>query len=524
MSEPAGHRQAVLRSTRPSRINSKFFRLIPGGKGMSEYQPFPMQRVIHASKALYRVACLGRQVGKSELASAEAAFELCTNANSEGWVVAPVHKQTKVIYLRTVEKVIAALEKPEFAHLKANVRRSDLEIEVEHYDRDWRASGAKKLGTAKFAGRSAAKLDNLVGATLTYLIIDEAAVVQQEAWEVALEPMLSTTQGWVLFISTPRGFNWFYEIYERGRSTAPEDVAWESFNAPSWDANPVVPRTYYQKKKLEKPDLEFRQEYGAEFVSNSGSVFQGIDGCPKMAVDADLSDYQRERLISLSYNPKHAYVVGADFGRLQDYTVYTVMDTTSRQMVASYRFDYVDWDRQLAELKRVSDEYGGALVVGDNNGVGDYIQLECAKLGIPFEGLKFTGTEVKTQTINHLAIGLEQGYLAIQDDPSLYKELRLYKYTRTESGQLKMAAEGRNHDDRVVSLALAYSKCEHVGQAEGLTPEETSMMKRLESDLDNLREIASRGDSNVLGIEVLGDYGAMDALSDLSALNRSLMN
>lgn len=518
---------AGLKLTRPVRANPSFFRFIPGGKGQPEYKPFPMQKAIHASKALYRVACLGRQVGKSELAAAEAAFELCTNPHSEGWIVAPVFKQANVIFSRTLDKVLAAVEHPEFAHLKVKFRRgSDLEIEVEHYDRPHTQPGAKKLGTAKFAGKSGAKIDNLVGATLTYLIIDEAAVVDQRAWEIALEPMLSTTQGWVLFISTPRGFNWFYEAYMRGQSTAPEDMAWESFNAPSWDANPTVPRSYYEDQKLKKPELEFRQEYGAEFVSNSGSVFQGVDTCPKLEINPELSDYQREYLLAKPYDKKHVYIIGADFGRLQDYTVYTVLDITTKEMVASYRYSFVDWDRQLEHLKLVSDVWGGALSVGDNNGVGDFLESEARKLGIPFEGVKFTGTVVKSETINHLAIGLEQGYLTILNDPSLLKELRLYKYNRTESGQLTMKAEGRGHDDRVVSLALAYSKIEHVGMLEVLNARDASLIDLIDR-FDSSDLVPSEGDGR-FDLELFDDsdlsgLGSFETLGDLDALNLSLL-
>lgn len=520
-----------MKVARPSRISGGFFKLIPGGKGQPQYEPYPMQRAIHANRALYRVACLGRQVGKSELAAAEASYELCTQVGSNGWIVAPTFEQAEIIFSRTMQKVQGALTHPEFAHLKARYKKgAKLEIEVEHYDRDWRTPGAVLLGRANFKGKSGKEPDNLVGATLTYLIIDEAAVMQEQAWTQALSPMLSTTQGWVLFISTPRGFNWFYEAYMRGESTSPEDVAWESFNAPSWDANPDVPRSYYEDQKLKKPELEFRQEFGAEFVSNSGSVFQGVDTVPKLEIRPELSDYERERLLCAEPDRRHTYVIGADFGRLQDYTVYTVLDLNTRQMVASYRYSFVDWDRQLEALKEVSDTWQGALVVGDNNGVGDRLEAEAGKLGIPFEGLKFTGTAVKSECINHLAIGLEQGYLAIQNDPSLIKELRLYKYNRTASGQLTMKAEGRGHDDRVVSLALAYSKLEHTGALPELSAHDADILSLADSDFDGFASLVSGGEGNVFGLEgfvhgsINDGLDGLGALGELDALNLRLVN
>lgn len=497
--------ESKLRTQRPTRPGPSFFSLVPDPRNPGEsYNPFPMQKKIHYSKALYRVACLGRQVGKSELASVEAAFELTANIGSAGWIVAPVFEQAQVIFKRTLEKVEAIAEL--MPHLKVKSKKgATLEIEVTHYDRPHTQRGAKIVGRSHFNGKSGSAPDNLRGATLTYLIIDETAMMDEAVWFEALKPMLSTTQGWVLFVSTPKGFNWFYEIYEKGQSLDEENVAWESFRAPSWVANPTVPLEYYESEKKVLPDLEFRQEYGAEFVSNSGSVFQGVDSCPKLLVHPRLSSYTEGRVQAKPVNPRDRYVIGADFGRLQDYTVFTVLNLDKREMVASYRVPYIDWDRQLELLKSVSIEWNNAMVVGDNNGVGDYLEQQALKMGIPFKGLKFTGAQVKSEVINHLAIALERGYLAIIDDPDLLKELRLFKYQRTQSGQLKMQAEGRAHDDRVVSLALAYSQFEQVGTL--IAPDGRSDMG------DDLHQQVLRSFEKTQAIDSL--YGSSpDALPD----------
>lgn len=510
----------ALRITRPHRPSPGFFSLVPDPrKPGASYDPFPMQRKIHYSKALYRVACLGRQVGKSELASVEAAYELTMHPGSSGWIVAPIFEQAQVIFKRTLEKVEAIAE--QLPHLKIKARKgATLEIEVTHYDRPWRDKGARVVGKSTFNGRSGQNPDNLRGATLTYLIVDETAMMGENVWFEGLKPMLSTTQGWVLFVSTPKGFNWFHEMFLKGESTEGENVAWESFRAPSWDANPTVPRAYYEGERLVLPDLLFRQEYGAEFVSTSGSVFQGVDACPRVPVNPHLSAPVDGVLISRPVDPAARYVVGADFGRLQDYTVYTVMDLDSREMVASYRYPFVDWDRQLLHLERVSREWNNALVVGDNNGVGDYLEQQARKLGIPFEGLKFTGSQVKSEVINHLAIGMEHGYVAIQDDPELIKELQQFKYSKTEGGTLKMQAEGRGHDDRVISLALAYSKFGHTGvlpltpQWDQASAQEQDPTFRAFEKIDAVQSM--HGKSELLGSLSFG-------LAELDRVNASLL-
>ena len=497
----------VLRTTRPTRPGPSFFAAVPNEKLSAAYEPFPMQKKIHYSKALYRIACLGRQVGKSELSSVEAAFELCVNPGSKGWVVAPTFGQASIIFKRTLAKAQWYVQRHPNLRLKYR-RGASLEITVEHFDRDWKLPGAVSVGMSEFNGKSGNQPDNLVGATLTYLIIDEAAVVQQMAWEEALSPMLSTTQGWVLFVSTPRGFNWFYDLFMKGRSALAEDIAFESFNAASWDANPTVPRSFYESEKRKKTELVFRQEYGAEFVSNSGSVFQGIDKLPFLAYDPALSRPEEGVLVSRKPRLDATYTIGADFGKMQDYTVYTVLDMTSTQVVATYRYGFVDYDRQLDSLKKLSDHWNGALVVGDIGGPGEVLDKEARKLGIPWEGVKFTGAVKKAEVINHLAIGLEQGYVQLLDDPGLIHELRMYKYRRTDSGQLVMKAEGRGHDDRVVSLALAYSK---VGAHGTVNYEELEQM--LAAEFDNPSPVS-------LGHQQSGFTPGGDLFSEANSLLR----
>jgi hypothetical protein len=67
--------------------------------------------------------------------------------------------------------------------------------------------------------KSADRFDNLRGARVDFLVVDEAAMVDREAWEPTLRPMLSDTQGRAMFISTPRWHNWFYELFIRGQDS-----------------------------------------------------------------------------------------------------------------------------------------------------------------------------------------------------------------------------------------------------------------------------------------------------------------
>jgi len=103
------------------------------------------------------------------------------------------------------------------------------------------------------------------------LVIDEAAHARylKEAWERAISPTLTDYQGAAWFISTPNGLNYFYELFQRGRSPAYPD--WESFHMPS-TANPHLRPEEIETNRRELPELVFRQEYLAEFVTFGGGL------------------------------------------------------------------------------------------------------------------------------------------------------------------------------------------------------------------------------------------------------------
>lgn len=98
------------------------------------------------------------------------------------------------------------------------------------------------------------------------LVIDEAAHARylQEAWERAIAPTLTDYQGEAWFISTPKGINFFHDLYQRGMDQ--EQTDWQSWHMPT-TVNPHISEAEVARYKAELPELVFRQEYLAEFVT-----------------------------------------------------------------------------------------------------------------------------------------------------------------------------------------------------------------------------------------------------------------
>ena len=62
--------------------------------------------------------------------------------------------------------------------------------------------------------RSAENPDTLRGLKLYFAVLDEAAFIKDDStWTKIIRPALSDLEGEALFVSSPDGRNWFYDLY-----------------------------------------------------------------------------------------------------------------------------------------------------------------------------------------------------------------------------------------------------------------------------------------------------------------------
>jgi len=138
--------------------------------------------------------------------------------------------------------------------------------------------------------------DSLRGVGLDYLVIDESAFIDERTWKEVLRPTLSDKLGGALFISSPTGRNWFYELYQLGQSG--EDKDWMSWQFTTLEGG-NVPAEEIETAKRDLDARTFEQEYEAKFVSYTGLVYYGFD-------------YQ-ENVMPLKVDPTKPLLVGMDF-------------------------------------------------------------------------------------------------------------------------------------------------------------------------------------------------------------------
>ena len=289
-------------------------------------------------------------------------------------------------------------------------------------------------------------IDSCRGRKYGRVVIDEAAMVRdlQEAWEAVIRPTLTDLRGDAWFLSTPKGRNYFWELHSRGGDTDHPDYA--AWTMPT-TANPFIDPAEVEAARLELPERVFRQEFLAEFIEDAGGVFRGVHD----VIDTGRSENEQAQ-------PGAFYSVGIDLARLEDFTVLSVLDSSGRQ-VYHERFNRISWERQIAAIVRVVKAFNARVVI-DSTGVGDPVtetlRKACWEAGasVDIEEFRFSSV-TKEQVINRLAIDIEQRAVRLMDIPTQTHELLAYEYELTTGGNVRMNAPAGQHDDCVISLALA---------------------------------------------------------------------
>jgi hypothetical protein len=317
---------------------------------------------------------------------------------------------------------------------------------------------------------SADNPDSIRGFGFNGLVIDEAAAIPRDVWHYVLRPTIAQTLGWAVFVSTPKGRNWFYDLHTRGLDPTETDYA--SFTFPS-NASPYFPPKEWEEAKRTLPEDVFRQEYMAEFMEDSAGVFRGVDAC---LVNSDQSTVNGEQY-------HRQVVIGCDVAKHTDWTVLIAMDAETGRCFAMERFNMLDWPIQKERIVGFARRWRGRVIL-DATGVGDPIYDDLKRVLPDIEGFKLTAGS-KTELVQRLIVAVEQRQLcwpsvSRQSDgrtvgqlgseltkppdcrtagPSdwgiLTAEMKRYEYEIRPAGGISYGAPSGYHDDCVMALALA---------------------------------------------------------------------
>jgi phage terminase large subunit-like protein len=214
------------------------------------FELLPWQKEVYSDKTRFKVIVAGRRCGKSRLSAVALLVEgLKCPQGSAVMYVAPTQGQARQI----IWDLLMDLGRDVISG--SHVNNMDITL----------------INGAKIYVRGADRPDTLRGVSLTFVVLDEVADIKSDTWEKVLRAALSDKKGNALFIGTPKGRNWFYDMYNLG--TEGDDEEWKSWHFTTRD-NPLIDPKEIEGARKTLSSFSFKQEYEASFDNAGTDLFK----------------------------------------------------------------------------------------------------------------------------------------------------------------------------------------------------------------------------------------------------------
>lgn len=284
--------------------------------------------------------------------------------------------------------------------------------------------------------------DSIRGKKFKRFIVNEAAFVPNllDIFNLVIRPTLIDFQGEADFAGTPKGMNGFWNLYNQ----TGED--WQRWQMSSY-SNPHINKAELDGLKATMLERAFQQEIMAQFLEDGGGVFRNVIACA-IATRQDKGQEGRQ------------YVIGADWGRTNDATVFCVVDLSERALVYYDRMTDTDFSSQRVRLQALAQRFNNAVVLAETNSIGQPQFEELQRMGLYVQGFNTTNS-TKQEIISALQLAFEQQSIKILNDAQVTSELMAYQAERLPSGLMRYGAPDGMHDDIVMSLAFAWHAATH---------------------------------------------------------------
>ena len=395
----------------------------------------------------------GRQVGKSTVVSLAILWMLIVKNRQIREVgkvrvkepaiyisVAPSYSQAQIIFGKITNILF---ERYEFYKLfiKKIKRSSSREEIISVFDSRYISRSVKgKAGS-----------DVLRGFTASGIVVDEAAFIPdlEDIYRNIFEPMTSTTNGWVIFISSPnRQDDFFYQIF---KGKIPN---WKVFHWTT-DMNPLAKDFFEQMKAELGPDHPvFLREYLAKPAKAADQIFsdEAILKAMRGRYAKRIEDYD-------------AFGFGLDLGVSHDHSVLSVVGYYKEkkviELIKLVKFpSMTPWDEVVntslheiepfITLEKPSFGYFDATVFGKQ------VEKLFPNLTFYFAPFKFT-SQSRMELIALLKSVVESEKLIIDpfEGQELVREMKNMRFRITHTGNIRPDHPKYEHDDCVMATAMA---------------------------------------------------------------------
>ena len=391
------------------------------------FEPFSYQARLLLDKSKRIVSCMGRQTGKTVTVGAKAIHFAFTRPETTTLIVSPSLRQSMIMFDRVLSFVRRSTILP-----KSVVRQTRTVIQLSN------GSQIIALPCSEYFLR---------GYTAHLIICDEAAFMPEEVITQIVFPMISTTEGYAIFLSTPWGRdNFFYRAFM--------DPDYSVHHVKSREC-PIISKEFLDEMRRNMTDEAYRMEYEAEFTEAATSYFPQdlIRSCidPTLELQHDVEALGRQ---------EGNFCGGCDLGKLRDYSVFTVVQKGGDRLKLVFLKEFplmTSYSHVIGFVVRADAKYHFHKILIDKSGVGEVVAEEIKNQGLGnAEGQSFT-VQSKGEMLGYLKLKMQQGLFKMPYDRRLCEQINEQRFEYMASGQLKFSHPSNSHDDQLWALALSVS-------------------------------------------------------------------
>ena len=391
------------------------------------FKPFSYQEKLLNDPAKRIIACMGRQTGKTTTIATKAIHYAYTHPKTTTLIISPSLRQSIIMF----DKIL------QLTHSNPLLRRSITR----------KTRTIIQLTNNSTIIALPCSEHQLRGYTAHLAIADEASFIPESIITEIVYPMLSTTNGTAILLSTPWDKNhFFYKAFLNPQYSTHKIQSSE---------NPLIPQAFLAEMQQNMTAEAYKREYLAEFTEAATSYFpqELIRQCIEHAQRVSLEPYTTlEQQIT-----KAEYYAGLDLGKLQDHSALAIIqkDTDTLKLVYNHEFPLeTSYTQVIATTARTNQKFQLQKTVVDQTGIGEPILEELQNQNVNTEGAKLT-QDTKTEILTHLKLTMEQQRLAIPYDKRICQQINDQQYAYTRNGKLTFTHPPNTHDDQLWALALA---------------------------------------------------------------------
>jgi phage FluMu gp28-like protein len=400
------------------------------------FQPFPYQSMLLRSESKRIVACWARQTGKTTTIAVKVIHFAFVNSSKTTLIVSRGLRQSMIMF-GVIESLVIT-----HPMLRKSVVKST------------RTLIKFRNGSQIVALPCGPDGASLRGYTADLVVMDEAAFMPEDVIASVIFPMLATTDGAAIMLSTPWGRDHiFYRSFKNPNYWSQHVTAAEC---------PKISKRFLEEQKLDIGELRYKMEYEAEFVDDEDSFFRQ-DLIRECVGDYYLIDEEQIR----SEDKHHGiFFLGADFGKRVDYSVVVLLKKEEQRVRLVFLKQFplgTAYIEVVGFVRWLNEKFDIAKGFVDQSAVGESLVEEIKEFASQIDGLTFTA-KIKQDMMILLQTRMEQRKLALPMERALLSQINEQQYrfgkakpseSPEEKGVMTFYHPPGTHDDQLWALALA---------------------------------------------------------------------